>query len=128
MRNPEQGGAVIVARVVNEAGRAFNVRLVRRGDRYGLNDCLVHDKDEPLVEFWDATYENDPRFTRGLGQFASRYCLGTLTGKPGYYGHDPRHNSRGITLCGHVPEWTVTGENVADVIAAAEATLLEVLS
>ena len=108
---------MIVARVVNDKGRAFNVRLVRRGDRYGLNDCLVHDQDEPLVEFWDATYEADPRFTPGLGQFASRYCLGTLTGKGG---------SRGIALCGHVPEWTVTRGNVADAIAAAEVALSEV--
>jgi hypothetical protein len=105
------------------SGLAFNVRLVRAGDRYGLNDCLVHDKDEPLVEFWDATYERDPRFTRGLGQFVSRYCLGTLTGKPGCYGHDHRRGPRGIALCGHVPAWTVTGGNVVDAINAVEAAL-----
>jgi hypothetical protein len=105
---------VIVSRVVNDKGRAFNVRVIRKGDCYGLNDCLVHDKDELLVEFWDATYERDPRFTPGLGQFVSRYFLGTLT---------ERQSSRGIALCGHVPEWTVTGDNVADATAAAEAAL-----
>ena len=104
---------MIVARVVNQVGRAFNVRLVRKGDRYGLNDCLVHDKDEPLVEFWDATYENDPRFTPKLGQFVSRYCLDTLTGS----------RPHGIALCGHVSTWTVTAGNVADAIAAAQAAL-----
>ena len=104
---------MIVARVINEAGRAFNVRLVRHGDRYGLNNVLVHDKDEPLVEFWDATYENDPRFTPKLGQFVSRYSLGTLAGS----------GPRGIALCGHVPEWTVTGGNVADAITAVQAAL-----
>ena len=104
---------MIIARIVNEAGRAFNVRLVRKGDRYGLNDCLVHDKDEPLVEFWDATYETDARFTPKFGQFVSRYCLGTLTGG----------GPRGIALCGHVPEWTVTAGNVADALAAAHAAL-----
>jgi hypothetical protein len=116
----------IVARVVNDRGLAFNVRLVRRGDRYGLNNCLVHDCDEPLVEFWDASLENDPRFTPGLGQFASRYYLGTLTGKFGYHGHDHRAAPRGISLCGHVPQWSVTGGNVADAIAAVEAALSEV--
>lgn len=112
-----------IARVVNDAGRAFHVRLVRHGDRYGLNDCLVHDKVDPLVEFYDATYENDRRFTPGLGQFASRYSLSTLTGNPGGYGNDHLHSPRGIALCGHVPEWTVTGGNVVDAIAAIEALL-----
>ena len=113
---------MIVARVVNAAGLTFNVRLVRKGDRYGLDDCLVHDKDEPLVEFWDATYENDPRFTTGLGQFVSRYFLSTLTDEDGN-GHKLRAVPRGIALCGHVPAWTVTGSNVADAIAAVEVAL-----
>jgi hypothetical protein len=113
---------VIVARVVNDSGRAFNVRLVRKNDRYGLNDVLVHDKDEPLVEFWDATYERDPRFTPGLGQFVTRYGLDTLTGRDGF-GHDHRRSPRGIALCGHVPAWTVTGGNVVDAIAAVAVAL-----
>ena len=121
--DPPTSTATTVARVTNDAGRSFNVRLVRRGDRYGLNDCLVHDQDEPLVEFWDATYEHDPRFTPELGQFAARYYLGTLTGKPGYWGHDHRRIPRGIPLCGDVPAWTVTGRNVADAVAAVEAAI-----
>lgn len=115
----------IIARIVNDEGRAFNVRLVRRGDRYGLDDCLVHDKDEPLVEFWDATYEHDPRFTSELGQFAGRYCLGTLTSKVGYVGLAPRQVPHGLALCGHVPAWMVTGGNVDDVITATETALRE---
>ena len=115
----------IVTRIVNDAGRPFNVRLVRHGDHYGLDDCLVHDKGEPLVEFWDATYEHDPRFTPGLGQFVSRYCFGTLTGKPGYYGQDHRHGSRGIDLCGYEPAWKLTGNNVVEAIAAVDAVLAE---
>ena len=117
--------AKIIARVTNDDGRAFNVRLVRRGDRYGLDDCLVHDKDGALVEFWDATYENDPRFSEGLGQFVSRYFLDTLTGQDGF-GRDHRRGSSGLDLCGHVPAWKVTGQNVADAIVAAEAALAEV--
>ena len=114
----------IIARVVNDTGRAFNIRLVCRGDRYGLDDCLVHDKDAAMIEFWDATYENDPRFTPGLGQFVSRYFLDTLTGKDGY-GRDHRRASSGLDLCGHVSEWKVTGINVAVAIAVAEAALKE---
>ena len=117
--------AQIITRVVNDVGRAFNVRLVRRGDRYGLDDCLVHDKDAALVEFWDATYENDSRFSPGLGQFVSRYFLDTLTGKDGF-GRDHRRGSCGLDLCGHVAAWKVTGDNVVDAIAAAEAALGEV--
>ena len=117
--------AQTIARVVNDTGRAFNVRLVRKGDRYGLDDCLVHDKDAALIEFWDATYENDPRFSPGLGQFVSRYFLDTLTGKDAF-GRDHRRGSCGLDLCGHVAAWKVTGGNVVDAIAAAEAALGEV--
>lgn len=107
---------MIVTRIVNTAGRAFNVRLVREGERYGLNDGLVHDKGDPLVEFWDATYERDPRFTPGLGQFASRYYLSTLT---------ERQSAHALALCGHEPAWTVTGGNVMDALAAISAALRE---
>ena len=41
--------------ITNEAGQTFRARCVRKGDRYGLNGCLVHDGDEPLVEFSDVT-------------------------------------------------------------------------
>jgi len=119
---------MIIARVVNSVGYAFNVRLVRKGDCYGLDDVLVHDRNEPLIEFWDASLENDPRFTPGLGQFASRYFLGTLTGKDGYFGQGHRLGSSGLDLCGHVSEWKVTGANVMEVIAAAETALAEVAS
>ena len=102
-------GPKIVARVTNNAGRSFNVLLVSRGDRYGLNDKLTHDKDDPLVEFWDATYEDDERFTLGRGQFVSRYYLSTLT---------DRSSRAGLDLCGHEPAWKVTAKNVADVLEA----------
>jgi len=113
---------VIVARVINDAGRAFNVRLVQRGDRYGLDDCLTHDKDDPMVEWYDATYENTPDF--GVrGQFVSRYSLGTLTGKDRYSRCDHRLGSPGIDLCGHVDVWKVSGQNVRDALAAVERAL-----
>jgi hypothetical protein len=103
---------VIVARVVNGSGRTFNVRLVRKGDRYGLNDCLVHDKDEPMVEFYDATYERDARFDLGRGQFVARYYLDTLEDS---YGRTTRC---GLDLCGHEPAWKISGTNVVETLAA----------
>jgi hypothetical protein len=104
---------VIVARVVNDAGRTFNVRVIRRGERYGLGDALVHHTPDPLVEFWDATYEKDPRFTVGLGQFVARYFLGTLKERP----------DTGIDLCGHEPAWKVSAANRADAIAAVDRVI-----
>jgi len=112
---------VIVARVTNEYGLTFNVVLIRKGDRYGRNDCLTHVEDDPAVEFWDAKHENDPRFTLGLGQFVSSYCLRTLTGQDGGYSDDHRQTRSGIQLWGDVREWCVTGDNVIDALAAVEA-------
>src|SRR5947207_3305694 len=41
--------------VTNDAGRRFEVRCVRKGERYGLNNCLTHERDDPLIEFIDMT-------------------------------------------------------------------------
>ena len=108
-------GPKIVARVTNDAGRSFNVLLVRCGDRYGLNDKLTHEGTDPLVEFWDATYEDDSRFTLGRGQFVARYYLSTL--------NDRRYPQNALDLCGHEPVWKVTGQNVVDVLEAIETCL-----
>ncbi len=112
-----------VTTITNDAGRSFNVRLIRKGDRFGLNDKLIHKDAEPMIEFWDATYENDPRFTLGLGQFVARYALGTLTGKPGCYGHDHRDGRTGLDLVGYEPAWKITGPNARDAILACERAM-----
>jgi hypothetical protein len=31
---------------------AFRLRLLRKGEQYGLHHRLVHDKDEPVLEFY----------------------------------------------------------------------------
>ena len=41
----------------------FNVRVVRTGDAYGLNDCLIND-GAPLVEFYDRRQMHTPRGDR----------------------------------------------------------------
>ena len=98
--------------VTNDQGRKFNVRIVRKGDAYGLRDCLTHDDDKPLVEFYDATV-NPARFGE-RGQFVSRYYVDTLTGRDGL-GRDLRDGG-GLSLCGGVPVWTLDDEAAAQAV------------
>lgn len=86
----------------------FYVRVVFRGEGYGLfrdgKHACVHDKDEPMVEFYDSRYPHvpvefdvdEPR----RGQFVSRYYLSTLL-------DDARTHIGGIALDGGVPAWTL---------------------
>ena len=51
----------------------FLVRVVEQRDSYGLDNCLIHDKKEPLVEFYDARYNHTP-----FGQFWFESKAGVL--------------------------------------------------
>lgn len=62
--------------IANDQGRSFTVRVVRRGDGYGVNDQVVHPWSNPLVEFYDATYAGPVFGPRG--QFVNRYYVDTL--------------------------------------------------
>jgi hypothetical protein len=75
---------------------SFTFTLVRRGEAYGLKGCLTHDREDPLVEVYDARYAGKPGFTTA-GQFISRYYLSTL-----------RKHTGGLSLHGGVPEWTLS--------------------
>ena len=94
--------------IVNNSGRTFTVRVIHKGDRYGLNDCLTHDKAEPTIEFFDKTYTEG--FTP-LGQFVSRYYLTTLEKRP----------NDGINLDGGNDGWEVSAQNRADAVAFAHS-------
>jgi hypothetical protein len=96
-------------RVTNSNGVEFEVRIIREGDRYGMNDCLVNDSsnrffnenDPVLVEFWDAgqdpdVFENGCQFTGG------RYSLHTLL--------DDTDNGYGLNLYGGEPRWSIDGK------------------
>lgn len=87
-------------------GRAWRVVLVRKGSRYGRNDCLTHDKDDPLVEFWDLKHA-DGTFGPG-GQFVSRYYLSTLFGAG-------TKRVGGLQLEGSVDAWHITGPCLRDI-------------
>lgn len=67
------------------------VRIVEHGDNYGLNDALTHKGERPLVEFYDTRHEHTD-----LGQFVTRYFLGTLIDGEG-----------GLNLQGGVPTWSI---------------------
>jgi hypothetical protein len=90
-----------IGTVRNANGIAFNVRLVRKGDGYGRNLCLTHEKDDPLVEFYDARYLFSGEAGAEFGQFVSRYYLSTLQACR----MDRR--AHGLCLEGGVPDWTV---------------------
>ena len=121
--------------ITNDAGRAFNVRVVRKGDTYGLNDCLTYGSEggshsscgaasdaaaargEVLVEFYDATYANHPA---SRGQFVARYYLSTLKERSSAWLRPP-----GLCLHGGVPEWVISGRNLAEAVAYAVGSVQE---
>jgi hypothetical protein len=82
--------------ITNRDGRKFFIRVVFRGDSYGRNDCLEHDDDMPMIEFYDWTYRSNDFGPRG--QFVSRYNADTLA---------RRDDSVGLNLQGDVSVWWV---------------------
>lgn len=69
----------------------FLVRIVEQRDSYGLDNCLIHDKKEPLVEFYDARYNHTP-----FGQFVSRYGMDTIV-----------QSKSGLNLNFGIPYWQI---------------------
>lgn len=80
-----------------ETAVTWAVRLVHRGERFGLNDALVHDRDDPLVEFYDVRHAHTD-----LGQFVQRYFRSTLLEAA------PSSRERGLALDMGVSAWTVS--------------------
>lgn len=93
--------------VINSAGRQFFVRVVFKGDRYGMDDCLTYDKADPMIEFYDRTYAGEPGFGP-RGQFVSRYNSRNLMDVTG-----------GLILDGGVNEWRLDAEAVRPVVKMA---------
>ena len=87
----------------------FNVRVLRKGEKYGLEDCLIHKERKPLVEFYDYRHRNDKEWKRG--QFVSRYYAETLLK------HDLNF---GLLLYGDSPEWTVSADYMREILARAD--------
>jgi hypothetical protein len=77
----------------------FNTKLIRAGDKYGLDDCLTHDGD-PMLEFYDPRYQHTP-----IGQFVSRYYVKTLL----------EGNDTGLMLDGQHSDWQVDQEQMTEI-------------
>lgn len=90
---------------LNEQGHALMAKTINKGDKYGLNDCLVHDENEPLIGFYGSSDLSYP---------ISFYYRATLMGQ-----HDENLaflNERpaalhGVCLCGS-SGLTATAEQV----------------
>lgn len=85
----------------------FNIRLIKEGDKYGLNDCLTHDDSGTMIEFYDARYPHTEH-----GQFVSRYYLRTLSEHP---------VTCGLDLDGSIPAWTIDGDTLDTMLRDALA-------
>lgn len=83
-------------RFKNEStGKTWAARVIRKGDRYGLDDCLIHDKPNSMVEFYD---------TNNGEQFVSRYYTKTIMDIA---------NGAGLLMDGGTPQWSLDGGSVA---------------
>ncbi len=91
--------------VINDAGRHFRVRAIRKGERYGLNNCLTHDADEMLVELTDATDGPGPT---GNGGFVVRYLATTFLA---------RDNGDDLWLFGKDMAWRLAPAQVREIRA-----------
>lgn len=88
-----------MATVTAKSGIRFTVRILRTGDRYGLDDCLTVGEGSslriegpgPFVEFFDTRYPHTEH-----GQFVSRYGVDTILAATG-----------GLDLLTHVADWKV---------------------
>jgi len=90
--------------ICNHKMRCFRVILIEQGEKYGLNDCLTHDKADPLVEFWDLTYKDAKDFGPN-GQFVSRYYRSTLLGIDPLFPENKK--GQGLDLLGYEPAWKI---------------------
>lgn len=78
----------------------FNMRIVENGENYGLNNKLIHNKEEPLVEFYDTRFD-----ITSLGQFVTRYGYNTLL----------ESKNNGLDLCGGNNDWKLNNKEFKEV-------------
>ena len=76
----------------NTTGDHLYARQISQGDKYGLNNCITHDKADPLVEFY-IVGEDGP-------SFVSRYYRTTLKGECAWSIRSNRTGITGLCLCG----------------------------
>lgn len=86
---------------LRDRGIRWQVRVIREGDRYGLDGQLTRENGTPYVEFWDMDQ------FKGVGQFVSRYYLDTIKEIP---------MGQGLNLHGGVHRWQVSGKGMRTVL------------
>src|SRR4051794_38669901 len=91
--------------VVNDAGQHFQARCIKKGSRYGLNNCLVHDEDDPVVEFTNVTPGRTDLASDSV--FVVRYAASTLLALDA--GAD-------LWMFGTNPDWRLGFEQVRQVL------------
>jgi hypothetical protein len=95
--------------ITNADGKRFTVRTVNRNDGYGVGDAIVHEGDDPIIEFYDL--DQDPSKFGERGQFVSRYYASTLA-----------HRGAGaLPLDGGNPAWTVDAAAMTPVLELAHS-------
>lgn len=103
----------------NEYGAVFRARLLRQGERYGLEFGLVHAGGEPLVEWYDARFDDRFPFP---GQFVARYHITILVSaypEFGLFGSHGEQMQRGpLVLDGGERSWSVPESEVRAVLSA----------
>jgi len=95
---------------ITATGEDWNVRLVKVGDNFGLNDRAVN-RDHPFVEIYDPAYDDTP-----LGYRISSYSIPTLASAA----------RRGISIAleGSYPEYAFGTEAVHVALEWAVVNLL----
>lgn len=99
--------------VTNSHGTIFKVRIIEKGDKYGLEFALTYDGEEPQVEFYDTRHPHTE-----FGQFVSRYYAKTLLGEDAY-----GHGYGALDLQGSVPSWKIDEAAMDQVRAWVRARL-----
>lgn len=94
-----------ILKVENPEGKYFIVRKILCGEGYGVNDSIIHDREDPLIEFFDFDYANVRSFGE-YGQFISRYYESTLAERTPY----------ALSLYSDVDSWYLSKENMYEVL------------
>jgi hypothetical protein len=85
----------------------WSICIIKAGDSYGLNGCMVYDGYDPLIEFYDRRPLDrpNPNFEEP-GQFVSRYYASTIL----------EHSSEfGLNLDMGIADWSISPEGMVTV-------------
>lgn len=101
----------------------FAIRLVRKGEKYGLNDGLTWEKDEPAVEFYYLNNEVSKSFEL-RGYFVSRYYFTTLA-----FSSKNKVTETGLCLDGgDALRMSLSAQQMQQVMAMVDAAVAEFAS